>query len=203
MVTPPTSAPSTPKLHKKSSNKRHSSPSHIIQQSSYSISDDLDDDMDSDTVSIGGVETNITYPVIDTVIENIRSSSSSDASVSSSNHHHQNNYHHGSSSRPSRRSTPVLDESERDDRPYKCKVPGCIKSYKNPGGLKVCILYSGGRLLCGRIQANSEWMIHFTYPSSITCNMVMRRILAIRNSITLFTSHTNVQLLNVLRDIRI
>lgn len=25
---------------------------------------------------------------------------------------------------------------ERDDRPYKCKIAGCNKSYKNPGGLK-------------------------------------------------------------------
>ncbi|KAJ3065043.1 hypothetical protein HK102_008041, partial [Quaeritorhiza haematococci] len=25
---------------------------------------------------------------------------------------------------------------EKDDRPYKCKVAGCTKSYKNPGGLK-------------------------------------------------------------------
>lgn len=25
---------------------------------------------------------------------------------------------------------------ERDDRPYKCKISGCNKSYKNPGGLK-------------------------------------------------------------------
>ncbi|KAI8800632.1 hypothetical protein BJ742DRAFT_65280 [Cladochytrium replicatum] len=25
---------------------------------------------------------------------------------------------------------------EKDDRPYKCKMPGCVKAYKNPGGLK-------------------------------------------------------------------
>ncbi len=25
---------------------------------------------------------------------------------------------------------------EKDDRPYKCKIPGCNKAYKNPGGLK-------------------------------------------------------------------
>ncbi|KAI8919454.1 hypothetical protein DFJ77DRAFT_278639 [Powellomyces hirtus] len=29
-----------------------------------------------------------------------------------------------------------LDDSPRDDRPYKCKVHGCTKAYKNPGGLK-------------------------------------------------------------------
>ena len=28
------------------------------------------------------------------------------------------------------------DIDEKDDRPYKCKIPGCNKSYKNPGGLK-------------------------------------------------------------------
>lgn len=27
-------------------------------------------------------------------------------------------------------------DDEKDDRPYKCKVPGCQKAYKNPGGLK-------------------------------------------------------------------
>lgn len=26
--------------------------------------------------------------------------------------------------------------ADRDDRPYKCKIVGCNKSYKNPGGLK-------------------------------------------------------------------
>lgn len=26
------------------------------------------------------------------------------------------------------------------ERPYRCKIPGCLKSYKNPGGLKVCSL---------------------------------------------------------------
>jgi hypothetical protein len=27
-------------------------------------------------------------------------------------------------------------QEDKDDRPYKCKVPGCTKAYKNPGGLK-------------------------------------------------------------------
>ncbi|KND03118.1 uncharacterized protein SPPG_02179 [Spizellomyces punctatus DAOM BR117] len=30
----------------------------------------------------------------------------------------------------------VTDDSQKDDRPYKCKVMGCTKAYKNPGGLK-------------------------------------------------------------------
>lgn len=30
--------------------------------------------------------------------------------------------------------SPLVDE--KDDRPYKCKVTGCTKAYKNPGGLK-------------------------------------------------------------------
>ena len=29
-----------------------------------------------------------------------------------------------------------VSSSSRDDRPYKCKVTGCYKAYKNPGGLK-------------------------------------------------------------------
>lgn len=35
--------------------------------------------------------------------------------------------------------TPSLshtDGSDKDDRPYKCKIKGCSKAYKNPGGLK-------------------------------------------------------------------
>lgn len=37
-----------------------------------------------------------------------------------------------------RPSTPVteVEEVDRDSRPYKCKIAGCSKSYKNPGGLK-------------------------------------------------------------------
>ena len=34
---------------------------------------------------------------------------------------------------------PVEEEqsgSEMDDRPYRCKLEGCAKAYKNPGGLK-------------------------------------------------------------------
>jgi hypothetical protein len=31
---------------------------------------------------------------------------------------------------------PTPFEEDDKDRPYKCKVNGCIKSYKNPGGLK-------------------------------------------------------------------
>ena len=27
-------------------------------------------------------------------------------------------------------------KKEKDDRPYKCKINGCLKAYKNPGGLK-------------------------------------------------------------------
>ncbi|KAJ3034741.1 hypothetical protein HK097_004409 [Rhizophlyctis rosea] len=30
----------------------------------------------------------------------------------------------------------VTGGNSRDDRPYKCKVTGCYKAYKNPGGLK-------------------------------------------------------------------
>ena len=32
--------------------------------------------------------------------------------------------------------TPGIEGDEDKDRPYKCKVNGCVKSYKNPGGLK-------------------------------------------------------------------
>lgn len=32
--------------------------------------------------------------------------------------------------------TPGIEGDDDKDRPYKCKVNGCIKSYKNPGGLK-------------------------------------------------------------------
>lgn len=33
--------------------------------------------------------------------------------------------------------TMIVDDTlPRDDRPYKCKVAGCTKAYKNPGGLK-------------------------------------------------------------------
>lgn len=28
------------------------------------------------------------------------------------------------------------NKEDRDDRPYRCKVAGCAKAYKNPGGLK-------------------------------------------------------------------
>ncbi|TPX34740.1 hypothetical protein SmJEL517_g02717 [Synchytrium microbalum] len=87
--------------------KRHSTPSYDY---------DMDaEDPDSDTVSIGGVEANINLPVINIVeapVERI-------------------------SERPSRRVSPVLDEdSMQADRPYKCKISGCTKAYKNPGGLK-------------------------------------------------------------------
>lgn len=30
----------------------------------------------------------------------------------------------------------MIDDGSRDDRPYKCKIMGCTKAYKNPGGLK-------------------------------------------------------------------
>ncbi|KAJ3129972.1 hypothetical protein HK098_007238 [Nowakowskiella sp. JEL0407] len=30
----------------------------------------------------------------------------------------------------------IDDGKDKDDRPYKCKIAGCTKAYKNPGGLK-------------------------------------------------------------------
>ncbi|KAI8826016.1 uncharacterized protein EV422DRAFT_150111 [Fimicolochytrium jonesii] len=30
----------------------------------------------------------------------------------------------------------LIDGGAKDDRPYKCKISGCVKAYKNPGGLK-------------------------------------------------------------------
>ncbi|CAI2171290.1 4721_t:CDS:1 [Funneliformis geosporum] len=58
-----------------------------------------------------------------------------DYSTEHTHPHHVLASHHNSLKTKSHRVTKAATQ-EANDKPFKCTVPGCIKSYKNPNGLK-------------------------------------------------------------------